>query len=231
MEQQDDAMIEAQGMLIKANPLLPGSIGIDGPINWVASDGDPSSVAGASYGGAAYWDDTDQGVVMTDAVDGQTGYLYWTKNYDWTKSILITATTRSGGGDGADGITIYFGGSDVANRFANQGNIAVYADEYNNDTVQIFRSGSQVGDTYLALKTLDDNTYNYWEVCYEYENSSIIHLHVRLNGRYVTRLNIAPWTPSGNYIGIAGTNGSQNNVHSVKSFAVKSAKFWKLLNL
>jgi hypothetical protein len=221
--------IEAQAALIYPDYLRPYNIG-DTDINWVASDGDPNSVAGASFGGTGYFDDEDQGVVLTDATDGTAGYVYWTKNYDWTKSIIITATTRAGGGDGADGITFFLGGSDVASKDANEGNLAVYADEFNGDIVQVFNSGTQKGDDYLALKTLDDNTYNYWEVVYEYVSSSVINLHVRLNSQYVTRVNVAPWTPGGNYIGVAGVCGSQNNVHSVKSFAVKSARAWLAYN-
>lgn len=221
--------VEAQAALIYPDYLRPYNIG-DTDINWVASDGDPTSVAGASFGGNAYWDDNDQGVVLTAASDNQTGYLYWTKNYDYTKSMIITATTRAGGGDGADGITIFFGGNDVASKDANEGNIAVYADEYNNDIIQVFKSGSQQGDNYLALKTLDDNTYNYWEVVYEYVSSSVRNLHVRLNSRYVTRVDIGSWTPGGNYIGVAGVTGSANNVHSVKSFCVKSARAWLAYN-
>lgn len=215
----------AQGNLIHPNYLQYLSIG-DTDINWVASDGDPDSVAGASFGGSGYFDNDDQGAVLTDAVDGTTGYLYWTKNYDYTKSILITATTRSGGGDGADGITIYLGGSDVSSAGGNQGNLAVYLDEYNGDVVKVYNSGTQKGDSYLVLKTLDDNSYNYWEVCYEYKDADNINLHVRMNQQYVTRVNVAPWTPGGNYIGISGVCGTQNNVHSVKSFQVKSARAW-----
>lgn len=219
----------AQAAVIYPDYLRPYNIG-DTDINWVASDGDPTSVAGASLGGDAFFDDNDEGVRLTENVNTQTGYLYWTKNFDYTKSIIITATTRAGGGDGADGITIFFGGNDVASKDANEGNIAVYADEYNGDVIQVFNSGSQKGDTYIAMKTLDDSTYNYWEVVYEYVSSSVINLHVRLNSRYVTRVNIAPWTPGGNYIGIAGATGAANNIHAVKSFTVKSARAWLAYN-
>lgn len=215
----------AQAAVIYPDYLRPYNIG-DTDINWVASDGDPSSVAGASITDSASFNNTDEGVWLTPAADAQVGYLYWNKNYDYTKSFIITATTRAGGGDGADGMTIFFGASDGSTSSSNQGGMSIYLDEYNGDVVTIWKSGSQVGDTYLALKTLDNNTYNYWEVVYEYVDATHIYLHVRMNQTYVTRLNIAPFTPSGNYIGISGVCGSDNNVHSVKSFCVKSARAW-----
>jgi hypothetical protein len=51
-----------------------------------------------------------------------------------------------------------------------------------------------------------------------------------MNGNYVFRKNISPWTPNGTYIGISGFCGTNNNVHSVKSFQVKSARGWLALN-
>jgi hypothetical protein len=220
----------AQGNLIHPNYLQYQSIG-DTDINWVASDGNPTSVAGAQATGNAYYDNTDQGLVLTDAVDGQGGYLYWQKSYDYTKNIIISATTRAGGGDGADGITIFFGGDGASSAGSNQGGISVFIDEYNSDVIKIFRSGSLLdSESYLALKVLDDNTYNNWELVYEYKDSDHIILHLKMNGNYVFRKNISPWTPNGTYIGISGFCGTNNNVHSVKSFQVKSARGWLALN-
>jgi hypothetical protein len=222
--------IEAQGMLIHNNPFQQVSIG-DTTIDWVASDGDPTDVNDASLSDDAYFDNIDQGVVLTPAADAKSGYLYWNRDYDYTRSILIAATTRAGGGDGADGITIFFGGDDVSSAGSNQGGISVFIDEYNSDVIKIFKSGSLLGsESYLALKTLDDNTYNNWEVVYEYKDSASIILHLKMNGNYVFRKNIATWTPNGTYIGISGFCGTSNNVHSVKAFQVKSANVWLATN-
>ena len=228
MDAENDLV--AQGNLIHPNYLQYQSIG-DTDINWVASDGDPSSVAGAQIGSDADYEDIDQGVVLTPAVNAKFGSLYWQKDYDYTRSILITATTRSGGGDGADGITIFFGGDGASSINSDEGGISIYIDEYNGDVIKIFKSGSLLNSqSYLARKTLDDNTYNNWEVVYEYKDSDNIILHLKMNGNYIFRKNIATWTPNGNYIGISGVCGSDNNVHSVKAFQVKSARGWLALN-
>jgi hypothetical protein len=222
----DQNEIKAQAAVIYPDYLRHFDIG-DTDINWVASDGDPSSVAGAQIGSDAYFDNIDQGVVLTPAVDAKFGSLYWQKDYDYTRSILIAATTRSGGGDGADGITIFFGGDGASSIASDEGGISIYIEEYNSDVIKIFKSGSLLGsESYLALKTLDDNTYNNWEVVYEYKDSASIILHLKMNGNYVFRKNIATWTPNGTFIGISGVCGSQNNTHSVKSFCVKSARAW-----
>ena len=228
MDAENDLV--AQGNLIHPNYLQYQSIG-DTDINWVASDGNPTSVAGAQASGDASYDNIDQGVILTAAVDGETGYLYWQKGYDYTKNIIISATTRAGGGSGADGITIFFGGDGVSSANSDEGGISIYIDEFNGDVIKIFKSGSLLNSqSYLALKTLDDNTYNNWEVVYEYKDSDNIILHLKMNGNYVFRKNIATWTPNGNYIGISGVCGSDNNIHSVKSFQVKSARGWLALN-
>ena len=222
MDNENEMM--AQGNLIHPNPLQYLSIG-DTDINWVASDGNPTSVAGASLSGDASFVSDDTGVRLTPATDGTEGHLYWNKNYNYTKSILITATTKSGLGDGADGMTIYFGAEGTTSAGADNNNIAVYIDEYNGDIIKVYNSGSLVG-SYLAFKNLDGNDYNNWEIVYEWVDATNIFLHVKMNGNYLTRVNLGAWVPTGNYIGISGVCGSQNNVHSVKSFCVKSARGW-----
>lgn len=220
--------IKAQAMLIHDNPFQPTSIG-DTNINWVSSDGDPTSVAGASFAGDASWADTDYGVQLTSATDGQTGYLYWQKNYNYTQNILMTATTRAGAGDGADGITLFMGCSDVTSGGADNGGIAVYLDEYNDDTIKLYKDGSLLA-TYHANKTLDDAQFNNWEFVLEHRDSDTILAHLKMNGNYIFRENVAPWTSNYDYIGIAGITGSQNNDHICKAFAVKTAKGWLAIN-
>lgn len=225
MDAENDLV--AQGNLIHPNYLQYQSIG-DTDINWVASDGDPSSVAGATISGNANFDGTDEGVWLTPATNGTTGYLYWQKDYDYTKNIIMSATTRAGGGDGADGITFFLGASDtVSHDGEGHGSISVYLDEYDGDTISVYKNDEVLqGPACSALKTLDDNTYNFWEIVYEYKDTDNIFVHVLMNKRYVSRVNVAPWTPGGNYIGISAWCGGQNNVHSVKSFQVKSARGW-----
>jgi len=226
MENQGNSeQVDAQGMLIHDSPYRSVTIG-DSTIDWVANDGDPTS-GDAIISNSAYFDDDDQGVVLTPALDNQTGYLFWNRDYDYSRSILIEATTRAGGGDGADGITFFFGANAPSSNNSNDGGISVYIDEYNGDTIKIYKSGTLVdGETYLALKQLDDNTYNNWQLVYEYRDSSNIILHLKMNGNYVFRKNIATWTPAGNFIGISAICGGANNVHSVKAFQVKSANVW-----
>ena len=224
MDAENDLV--AQGNLIHPNYLQYQSIG-DTDINWVSTDGDPSSVADATISGDASFNSTNEGVWLTPATDGTVGYLYWQKDFDYTKNIIISATTRSGGGDGGDGITFFLGGSDVVSQDGEGNNsLSIYVDEFNSDVVLVQKDLATVGPSVSTLKTLDDNTYNFWEIVYEYKDADSRILHVLLNKRYVSRIDVGSWTPGGNYIGISGWCGSVNNVHSVKSFQVKSARGW-----
>ena len=226
--EKDNNQVDAQAMLIHDNPFRHISIG-DSVIDWVSSDGDPSSVAGAFISGNAAWTDTDDGVTLTPASDTQAGYLHWVKTFDYTKDLLITATTKAGGGDGADGITIFFGCDDVSSAGDAEGGINVYFNEFDNDIIQTYKNGVLVSQ-YSAFKTLDDNTYNEWQLVYQWQDADNIFLHIFMNGRYIGRDNLAPWTSAGGYIGISGVCGSNNNVHAVKAFAVKSANVWLNIN-
>ena len=125
-----DGKVAIQATLKRSSPVSKVSIG-DTTIDWCADQGDPSIVAGAVISGDAYYDTVNDGVVLTEDVDGEDGYLYWEKNYDYNKNVYIRATTYSGEGDGADGITIFMGSSSGTHSgSANNGAIAVYIDEY-----------------------------------------------------------------------------------------------------
>jgi len=222
--------IEAQALLIQPDLLAPFNLG-DTNIHWVASDGNPTST-GASITGNASFNNTDEGVNLTPATNATSGYLYWSKNYDYKNSIIFTLPAKSGAGTGADGMTVFFGASSPANNNNAYGNIAVYFDEYgSDDTIRIYKNGVQQGVDYKAYKTLDDNTYNNYQIVYQYLDSSNSYLYVLMNGNYVAKINIGSWTPAGNLIGVSAWCGSQNNVHSVKSFSAKTAKPWLSFNL
>lgn len=221
-------MVEALGMLIKDNPFQRVSLG-DTNINWVSTDGDPSSVAGATIAGDAYWNNQDNGVVLTENSGGQTGYLYWQKAYDLNNHMIINAVTRAGDGSGADGMTIFYGCADTVSIDQDQGGIAIYMDEWNDDLIKIYKAGVLLGE-FNSYKTLDDTTYNNWTIVHEHVGTDQIILHVILNGSYIARLNIAPWVKAGDYIGISGVTIGSDNYHWAKSFQVKNGSVWVAAN-
>lgn len=221
--------VEALGMLIKANPFSRVGLGADTTINWIASDGDPSSVEGATISGDAAFINTDAGVKLTPASDNTVGYLYWQKSYDLNNSMIINAVLRAGAGDGADGITIFYGGDGISSVDSDQGGISIYLDEYNSDVVKIYKAGVLI-DEFGVYETLDDNHYKSWTFVHEHVGTDYIYLHVLMNGKYICKVNLAPWTKAGDYIGVSGVCGGANNEHWVRAFQVKNAAVWLAAN-
>lgn len=221
--------LEIQGMLIKDNPFAKVGLGNDSTINWIASDGNPTVVADATLSGDAVFNNTDVGVRLTPATDNKLGYLYWQKGYDLTNSMIINAVVRAGSGDGADGITLFYGGNNVSSMNSNQGGISVYLDEYNSDVVKIYKSGVSVG-TFNTYETLDNNQFYAWTLVHEHVGTDHIYLHVLMNGKYVCKVNLAPWTKAGDFIGVSGVTLADNNAHWVRAFQVKNAAAWLAAN-
>jgi hypothetical protein len=221
--------IEAQGMLIRDNPFQRVGLGNDSTINWMASDGNPTLVAGASIGSDAAYVDNNFGVRLTPASDNKVGYLYWQKSYDLNNSMIINTVLRSGGGDGADGFTIFYGGDGGSSGSSDEGGISIYLDEYNSDVIKIYKAGVLV-DEFGASETLDSNNFNAWTIVHEHVGTDYIYLHVLMNGKYVCKINLAPWTKAGDYIGVSGVCGSANNEHWVRAFQVKNAAAWLAAN-
>ena len=82
-----DGKVVAQATLIHARPVSNVSIG-DSTINWCADQGDPSVPDfGAVISGDAFYDTINNGVVLTEDVNAEDGYLYWGKNYDYNKNV------------------------------------------------------------------------------------------------------------------------------------------------
>ena len=225
-----DGKVVAQATLIHARPVSNVSIG-DGTIDWCADQGDPSIVAGATISDDAFYDTINNGVVLTENVDEQLGYLYWEKNYDYNKNVYIRATTYSGEGDGADNITIFMGSSSAGG--GSNGSISVYIDDEDDD-VKVYKNGSLIEDAILTNQELDDATFRVWEVIYEYASATEQYLHVYMNNVKVLRYNMylfgGVWIPGGSYIGIYGVTGVDNNYHICRSFKVMSANPWLAIN-
>ena len=225
-----DGKVVAQATLIHARPVSNVSIG-DSTINWCADQGDPSIVAGATISDDAFYDTINNGVVLTENVDEQLGYLYWEKNYDYNKNVYIRATTYSGEGDGADNITIFMGSSSAGG--GSNGSISVYIDDEDDD-VKVYKNGSLIEDAILTNQELDDATFRVWEVIYEYASATEQYLHVYMNNVKVLRYNMylfdGVWIPGGSYIGIYGVTGGDNNYHICRSFKVMSANPWLAIN-
>ena len=85
-----------------------------------------------------------------------------------------------------------------------------------------------------AYQTLDNDTYRVWEVIYEYASATEQYLHGYMNNVKVLRYNMyllyGVWIPGGNYIGISGVTGANNNFHICRSFKVMSANPWLAIN-
>ena len=226
----NDGAVVALATLIHARPVSNVSIG-DSTINWCADQGDPSIVAGATISDDAFYDTINNGVVLTENVDEQLGYLYWEKNYDYNKNVYIRATTYSGEGDGADNITIFMGSSSAGG--GSNGSISVYIDDEDDD-VKVYKNGSLIEDAILTNQELDDATFRVWEVIYEYASATEQYLHVYMNNVKVLRYNMylfdGVWIPGGSYIGIYGVTGGDNNYHICRSFKVMSANPWLAIN-
>ena len=140
--------VAVQGNLIHASPIGSVNIG-DTQIDWLGDMGSPVD-SGATINGDAFYVSENTGyhkenyVVLTQNVNPQLGSVAWEKAYDYlNKNILVKATTYSGEGNGADGITFFFGStSAIHSRTDSNGALAVYIDEWDDDTIKIYINGS-----------------------------------------------------------------------------------------
>lgn len=225
---EDQNQVEAQAMLIRANPLQPVSLG-DTIIDWHSSMGDPTSSDG-QLAGNAYFSSNNIGVVLTDAVNGEAGSLSWDRAYDFTRDIYISAVLRSGEGDGADGFLLFFGASgSVMVPGVGNGGIGVYLDEYNDDVIKVYNNNDLIA-TFSSYVTLDNNAYRKWELVYKYETESSRMLSVLMDGVLICKVDLGSWMPGGECLGVSGWTGAANNVHACRGFMAKSAQPWLAIN-
>ena len=230
--------VQAQVELIHSDALADQSIG-DTPIKWDSCMGDPTAVANAEFDGnnwSAYYDDANAGVYLTEAIADIKGSLYWDKEFDYTKNIYISGTFLAGGEgastDDGDGITVFFGVDDtvtISNDATN--GIAVFFDEFNDDTVKVYKNGVLIDTTFYTNLPLDNFQWRKFEIIYEYVSDSSAFVQVQIDNVYVCRVDVGSWVgDAGTYIGASGFCGSADNEHLCKSFDVKSATPWLKLN-
>ena len=230
--------VQAQVELIHSDALADQSIG-DTPIKWDSCMGDPTAVANAEFDGnnwSAYYDDANAGVYLTEAIADIKGSLYWDKEFDYTKNIYISGTFLAGGEgastDDGDGITVFFGvdNSVTISNDATNG-IAVFFDEFNDDTVKVYKNGVLIDTTFYTNLALDNFQWRKFEIIYEYVSDSSAFVQVQIDNVYVCRVDVGSWVgDAGTYIGASGFCGSADNEHLCKSFDVKSATPWLKLN-
>ena len=230
--------VEAQVELIHSDTLADQNIG-DTPIKWDSCMGDPTAVANAEFddfGFSVNYDSINLGVYLTDAIANTKGSLYWDKGFDYTKNIYISGTFLAGGEGAAesdgDGITVFFGVDDtvtISNDATN--GIAVFFDEFNDDTVKVYKNGSLIDTTFYTNLVLDNFQWRKFEIIYEYVSDSSAFVQVQIDNVYVCRVDVGSWVgDAGTYIGASGFCGSADNEHLCKSFDVKSATPWLKLN-
>lgn len=229
--------VEAQVSRIHADPLTNQNIG-DDAIKWDSCMGDPASVAGGSFDGtnfSPYYDNENSGVYLTEATADTAGYLYWNKNFEYNKNIHLKGTFAAGGEGGStddgDGITIYFGTTDITSKDNSTNGVAIFFDEYNDDTVKVYLNGSLIDSVFNTNQVLDDFQWRTYEVIYEYVSDTSAFVQVMIDGVYVCRVDVGSWiSTSGTYVGVSAFCGSADNVHLCKSFEVKSATPWLTIN-
>ena len=230
--------VEAQVELIHSDTLADQNIG-DTPIKWDSCMGDPTAVANAEFddfGFSVNYDSINLGVYLTDAIANTKGSLYWDKGFDYTKNIYISGTFIAGGEGAAesdgDGITVFFGVDDsltISNDATN--GIAVFFDEFNDDTVKVYKNGSLIDTTFYTNLVLDNFQWRKFEIIYEYVSDSSAFVQVQIDNVYVCRVDVGSWVANaGTYIGASGFCGVADNEHLCKSFDVKSATPWLKLN-
>ena len=225
--------VEAQVDLIHANPLANQNIG-DDPIYWDSSMGDPSAVANAIFDGinfTAYYSNVYEGVYLTESTNDTSGYMFWDKNFDYTKNLILEGAFSAGEG-GADGIVIYFGSTAQKTLNTTEPNgIAVFFDEYNGDIIKVYKDGNQQDIDFDSTVVLDDYRWRNYTVVYEYVDDSNAYVTVLIENVFMCRVNVGSWVSSaGNYVGVSAWCGAQSNDHLCKSFRVKSATPWLTMN-
>jgi len=228
----------AQVGLIHSDALADQNIG-DTPIKWDSCMGDPAAVANAEFDGynfTAYYENINEGVYLTEATADTKGSLYWDKDFDYTKNIYISGTFLAGGEgastDDGNGITVFFGVDDSLTISSNPTNgIAVFFDEFNENTVKVYKNGVLIDTTFYTNLTLDDYQWRKFEIIYEYMDSSSAFVQVQIDNVYVCRVDVGFLVgDAGTYVGASGWCGSADNNHQCKSFDVKSANPWLKIN-
>jgi hypothetical protein len=235
-----DGKVVAQGNLIHANPL--GSINIgDNHIDWLGDMGSPTLFGGTVNGDASYLDDIFYGqqkrnfVLLTPDSNNQLGSIAWEKNYNYSKNILVKATTYSSG-DSGDGITFFFG-ADSENHSGSDDNgaLAVYIDELNDNTIKVYIAGS-LQTTFYTNQNLDDSRATSWIflINWEYDFAGDLkgYLSVYINNSFQLKIDITSWAQEGGpYIGAsAKTSAGTDNIHSIGQFQVMGANPWLAIN-
>lgn len=231
-----DGKVIAQGNLIHTSPLGSVNIG-DIHIDWLGDMGSPSLSGGTLNGDAVYFNDIESGsvkrnyVVLTENVDGQLGSIAWDKSYDYTKNILVKATTYSGEGDGGEGITFFFGSTSETNSSDDEnGALAVYIDEYNDDTIKVYIDGVEQ-TTFYTNQTLDNSTLRSWTFVLNWNaDATEGYLSVYMNNAFQLKCDISAWSAGGSYIGVSAWTGESNNYHLISQFQVMGANPWLAIN-
>lgn len=231
-ENKPNQDVLAQGNLIHANPLGSLNIG-DSHIDWLGDMGSPVDL-GATINGDATYTSINTGyrkenyVVLTENSNPQLGSIAWQKDYDYAnKNILVKATTYSGEGSGADGITFFFGStSNIHSRNDANNALAVYVDEWDDDTIKVYINGV-LQEEFYTNQTLDNSTFRSWTLVL---NSSDQTISIYMNNAFQLKVDISSWTPTGNYIGVSAVTVGLNNYHLISQYQVMSANPWLAMN-
>ena len=224
--------VAVQGKLVHASPIGSVNIG-DSHIDWLGDMGSPVDF-GATINGDAFYASNNNGyhqenyVVLTETINPQLGSMAWEKAYDYlNKNILVKATTYSGEGNGADGITFFFGStSAIHSRTDANGALAVYIDEWDDDTIKVYINGSLQMNFYTN-QILDNATFRSWTLLL---NSNDKTISIYMNNAFQVKVDISSWTPGGSYIGVSAVTVGLNNYHLISQYQVMGANPWLAIN-
>lgn len=197
-----------------------------GEFHWNYLDGNPTTGSmGATFVGSASWQ-TDY-IRLTPVSQNQNGKVYWEKDIDWNAPLYISLQTYAGGGNGADGIWLFWGAtSSAVSTGATQGvaagGISVFFDELN-EIISIYKNGVFVKNV-SGITSLDNGQWQVQEVFFGKNADGTRFLDIKANnGEYLGTVDLGSFTAGGDYVGVGGWTGASTNEHRVRRLLIQSA--------
>lgn len=193
--------------------------------HWNHVEGNPTQNGlGATLVGNASWQTNF--VRLTPAQNNQNGSVYWVKDIDWNAPLHISAQTSAGGGNGGDGIWLFWGATSSAvgstaraNTVA--GGISIYYEEIG-DKVQVYKNGTLV-QTFSDISTFDNGKWQVQDVYFGVNSDGTRYLDIRINnGIYLGTVQLGSFSAGGDYFGFGSFTGLSDHNHDVRRILIQS---------
>ena len=193
--------------------------------HWSFLEGNPTQNGlGATFAGNASWQSNF--VRLTTTSNSQNGQVYWVKDINWDAPLHFSIQTHSGGGNGADGIWLFWGAtSSAVGNFGYHntasGGISIWYDEYN-DRIQVYKNGSLL-QTISNISNLDNGKWQVQDVYFgrNTDGTRYVDIHIN-NGVYLGTVQLGSYSASGDYFGVGALTGGANNNHDVRRILIES---------